>query len=261
LNNADIVTEELVEGGQTRLFVTFHSQDADPVGPIRSARPVDADLLSELSGGLFAFSGAAPGEIAPIEDHSGATLLSNDAGVSAFYREGSRSAPHNVFASTPSLYAAGAENGDHSPPPPAQFHFGASTGRAVNNVSFIMGERLDAAWHWNPSATLYERDQKGAADVTADGSRVSATNVLIMSVKIEGTGIFDTIGEEDPFVVVTGDHPCFLLRDGQLIEGRWSRPSFDKPTVFKDTKGNDLLFHPGRTWVELLPDSQQPSFQ
>ena len=49
-----------------------------------------------------------------------------------------------------------------------------------------MGERLDAAWHWNPSATLYERDQKGAADVTADGSRVSATNVLIMSVKIEG---------------------------------------------------------------------------
>ncbi|MEY2433402.1 MAG: hypothetical protein QOC92_3127, partial [Acidimicrobiaceae bacterium] len=107
----------------------------------------------------------------------------------------------------------------------------------------------------------YERDQKGEADVTAEGTRVSATNVLIMSVTIEGTGVFDTIGEEDPFVVVTGEHPCFLLRDGQLIEGRWSRPSFDKPTVFKDTKGNDLLFHPGRTWVELLPDSQQPSFQ
>src|SRR5262245_9182268 len=96
LNDADIVTEELVEGGQTRLFVTYQSRDADRVGPIRSARPVDADLLSQLGGGVFAYSGAAPGEIAPVEDHSGATLLSMDGGVGAFYRDRSRPAPHNV---------------------------------------------------------------------------------------------------------------------------------------------------------------------
>jgi len=84
INQADIVYEELVEGGLTRLFVTYQSHDAAVVGPIRSARPVDADLLDQLGGGIFAYSGAAPGEIAPAEDHSGATLLSMDAGVGAF---------------------------------------------------------------------------------------------------------------------------------------------------------------------------------
>src|SRR5436305_10233595 len=119
LNNADLVYEELVEGGQTRLFAVFQSQDADPVGPIRSARPVDADLLDQLGGGIFAYSGAAAGEIAPSEDHSGATLLSNDNGVSAFYRDRSRSAPHNVYSSTGELYQAGADVGNQSAAPPS----------------------------------------------------------------------------------------------------------------------------------------------
>ena len=261
LNNADIVWEELVEGGQTRLFATFHSQDADPVGPIRSARPVDADLLAGLGGGVFAYSGAAPGEIAPVEEHSGATLLSNDDGVPAFYRESTHFAPHNVFSSTSLLYAAGTEAGAPSTPPPPQFKYGNAAGRPVNNFSFVMGQYLNGAWHWNAAAGVYERDQNGQPDVLADDSRVSATNVLIMSVSIQGTGVYDVVGEEDPLPVVIGENPCWLLRDGQLIEGRWSRPSFDKPGVFKDSKGNDLLLHPGRTWVELLPDYQQPVFE
>jgi hypothetical protein len=260
LNNADIVYEELVEGGQSRLFVTFHSQDSDPVGPIRSARPVDADLLAQLGGGVFAYSGAAPGEIAPVEDHSGATLLSNDNGVPAFYREPSKSAPHNVFASTAALYTAGTDAGAPATSPPPQFKYGAATGAPVNNVHMVLGQRATAGWHWNATAGVYERDQNEAPDVLNDGARVSAADVLIMTVKIVGTGVFDVLGEEDPLPVVIGDNPCWLLRDGQMIEGHWSRPAVNKPTIFTDLKGKELRFHPGRTWVELLPDSSQPAF-
>jgi hypothetical protein len=262
LNQADIVYEELVEGGQTRLFTVFQSQDADPVGPIRSARPVDADLLDQLGGGLFAYSGAAPGEIAPVEDHSGATLLSNDAGVSAFYRDTSKAAPHNVYSSTAALYQAGADAGDHSAPPPQQFKYGDATGgRPVTNADMIMGLRATAAWHWNAATGAYERDQNGAPDTLDDGSPVTATDVLIQSVAIQGTGVFDSIGEEDPLVVVIGQGPCWLLRDGQLIEGTWSRPATTAPTTFTANGGGDLVLHPGRTWVELLPNTLQPNFQ
>ena len=261
LNFADIIWEELVEGGQTRLFATFHSQDVDPVGPIRSARPVDADLLAGLGGGVFAYSGAAPGEIAPVEEHSGATLLSNDNGVPAFYRDSSiHDAPHNVYSSTGALYGAGADAGAPNTPPPPQFKYGPGSGRPIVTVNFTMGERLHGAWHWNKASSVWERDQNDAQDVLADGARVTTNNVLIMTVRIEGTGVFDTIGEEDPLPVVLGENPCWLLRDGQVIEGRWKRPAIDKPAVFTDTKGNDLFFERGRTWVELLPDSQQPAF-
>jgi hypothetical protein len=261
LNDADIVTEELVEGGQTRLFVTYQSRDTDRVGPIRSARPVDADLLSQLGGGVFAYSGAAPGEIAPVEDHSGATLLSMDGGVGAFYRDRSRPAPHNVYASTTSLYDAGAAAGDHSAPPPPQFQFGPLVnGMPVTDAVVPMGERSSAAWHWNASTGVFDRDQNGAPDVVEDGSRVAADNVLLLSVGIEGTGVFDVTGAEDPLVVVIGEGPCWLLRDGQLIQGRWSRPSTNAPTTFTDATGAPMLLHPGRTWMELVQNSLLPTF-
>jgi hypothetical protein len=261
LNDADIVTEELVEGGLTRLFVTFQSRDADRVGPIRSARPVDADLLDQLGGGIFAYSGAAPGEIAPVEDHSGATLLSMDAGVGAFYRDRSRPAPHNVYASTASLYDAGAAAGDHSSPPPPLFGFGPVTsGAPVNNADVPMGERTSAAWHWNAATGAYERDQNGVPDRLEDGSGITADNVLMLSVGITGTGVFDVTGTEDPLVVVIGDGPCWLLRDGQLVQGHWTRPSTTSPTAFTDSTGAPMLLHPGRTWIELVPNAGVPSF-
>jgi hypothetical protein len=75
LNAADLVTEELVEGGLTRLLVTFQSRDAALVGPVRSVRPVDAPLLHELGGGLFGFSGGSAGVLAEVRRSSEATFL------------------------------------------------------------------------------------------------------------------------------------------------------------------------------------------
>ena len=261
LNYADLVYDVLVEGGQTRLFATFQSHDADVVGPIRSARPVDADLLRALGGGLFAYSGAAPGEIAPVEDHSNATLLSNDNGVSAFYRARGKRAPHNVYASTPDLYAAGADAGDHSAAPPQLVHYGpAAPGQPNSTADVPMGQFANAAWNWNPMMGQYERDQDGGPDTLDDGTRITADNVLIMSVAITGTGVYDVNRVEDPLPVVIGFGPCWLLRDGQLIEGTWSRESVTAPTQYKDKAGHDLVFHTGRTWVELQQNSLQPTF-
>jgi len=262
LNHADIVWEELVEGGQTRLFATFHSQDVDPVGPIRSARPVDADLLAGLGGGVFAYSGAAPGEIAPVQEHSGATLLSNDDGVPAFYRDSTNHvAPHNVFSSTNALWAAGADAGAPNTQPTPQFTYGPATGRPVTTVKYTMGRLMHGEWHWNAASSVYERDQNDTQDVLNDGSRVTTNNVFIMSVGIAGTGVYDVLGEEDPLPVVVGEGQCWLLRDGGMIDCKWSRPDVNKPPVVTDVAGHVLPFERGRTWVELLPNTEAPAFE
>jgi hypothetical protein len=118
LDAADVVTEELVEGGITRFFVTFQSHDSSLVGPVRSARPVDAALLRQLGGGLFAYAGAAQGEIAPVKAYSNAVLLSPDQAPGAYWRSASRPAPHNLYTSTARLYQAAARLGAHRGPPP-----------------------------------------------------------------------------------------------------------------------------------------------
>jgi hypothetical protein len=263
LDAADLVTEELVEGGLTRLMATFQSHDAAPVGPIRSVRPVDADLLDELNGGIFAFSGGAAGEIAPVRGHSGAVLIDNDAGGGGFTRSPDRKAPYNLYGSTPAFYAEGARAARRVPTaPPQLFQYGwaAPAGPAVGSVSMTWSIYRSSGWTWDPGSATYGRTQDGTVDDLADGSAVTATNVVIMSTPIRGTGIFDAAHKEDPFVVVTGQGQCWVMRDGVLLEGRWVRPSTYGPVKLVDTRGDPLTLTPGRTWIELFPAGLQPRF-
>ena len=260
LNNADIVTDILVEGGLTRLMATFQSQDASLIGPIRSARPVDADLLRELNGGIFAYSGADPREIAPSRAHSTALLVSNDNDPRWFWRDHSRAAPHNVMSSTALLYKAGRVLRPSLPKPPQLFQFSptAPAGTPVTTARLAFSSFSSVQWTW--SRGRYLRTQNGRPDVLADGARVNATNVVILSVSFYPTHIIDDAGNADPFVVVTGSGPAWVMRNGKLVKGRWVRPSYRVPMRLLDARGAVIPLAPGRTWLELQPRPNQPHF-
>lgn len=262
LNQADLVTDILVEGGLTRLLATFQSQDAALIGPIRSARPVDADLLRELAGGIFAYSGAAPGEIAPSIDHSTALLISNDHNPQWFWRSSAKAAPHNVFSSTALLYKAGRTLRPTLPTVPRLFRYSRSapaTSTPTGAVSLRFSPNSSSGWTWN--GTDYERTQNGVPDVLADGARVSTTNVVILSVTWRPTNIIDDAGNADPYVIVIGSGPAWVLRDGKMIAGHWVRTSYRVPMRLLDATGHVIDLHPGRTWLELQPQPYRPVFE
>lgn len=264
LNGADIVTEELVEGGLTRLFVTFQSADVSPVGPIRSARPVDADLLAELGGGIFAYSGAAAGEIAPSRAHSGAVLLSPENGNGGFYRVRNRAAPSNMYSSTAALYQEAARVKPGAlPAAPALFTYSptpSAGGAPGTHASIGFSQFSSAAWAWDPANNVYTRTQNGAPDNQADGAPVTAQDIVILSVGIGHTGIFDQARNEDPLVIVTGSGPAWVLRDGQVFKGTWQRDSYSVPMKLVGADGQVMPLHPGRTWMELQPNGMgQPT--
>ena len=260
VNDADLVFEELVEGGNSRLFAVYQSHDSPRIGPVRSARPVDADLLRALGGGIFAYSGAAAGEIAPVIDHSGAVLLSDERSSPGFARDHGRQAPYNLYVSTASLYTAAAPNHPRAAKPFFLFG-GPATGAPAREVDLPFALRISSNWQWNPGTGLYERTQNGLGDVLEGGSLITATDVVIMSVQISGTGIFDTVHEEDPFVHVIGSGPAWVLRGGRYVQGTWQRPTLDAPTELLGPAGAPLRLAPGRTWVELLPAAVQPQFK
>lgn len=260
LNKADIVTDILVEGGLTRLMATFQSQDASLIGPIRSARPVDADLLRELGGGIFAYSGADPREIAPSKAHSTALLIANDYLPMWFWRSSLHSAPHNVFSSTAKLYKAGRTYKPHMPAAPQLFTYSSAVpaSRAVGAVSLRFSPDTSSAWTWSHGS--YLRTQNGRPDVLLDGGRISATNIVIMSVTWHPTSIIDDAGNADPYVIVIGSGPAWVMRDGHLIVGHWVRPSYRVPVKLVDAAGNVIPLRPGRTWIELQPRPYSPVF-
>jgi hypothetical protein len=259
LNRADLVTDILVEGGLTRLMATFQSQDVTLIGPIRSARPVDADLLRQLNGGIFAYSGAAPGEIAPSKAHSNALLIANDNAPQWFWRSSSRAAPHNVFSSTSRLYQAGRASGRKLVAPPQLFTYGPTPAgaRAAKGVTLRFSPNTSSAWTWN--GTSYVRTQDGRPDMVADGSRVSTTNVVVLSVTWHSTNIIDDAGNADPYVVVIGSGPATVFRNGVAIAGHWVRPSYRVPMKILDAAGHPIPLQPGRTWLELQPRPYSPA--
>jgi hypothetical protein len=260
LNHADLVTDILVEGGLTRLMATFQSQDASVIGPVRSARPVDADLVRELGGGIFAYSGAAPGEIAPMINHGNALRIVDDGSGRIFYRDYSRPAPHNLMTSTARLYGAARQIDPHLGPPPQLFHYSSAAvaGPLVRWVRLAFSSYSVCGWSWTGSN--YVRSQNGAADRLADGSRVNTTNVVILSVTWSPTHIIDAAGNADPYVHVIGSGQAWVMRDGRLIVGHWTRPSYRVPMRLTDASGHVIALRPGRTWLELQPQPFRPQF-
>ncbi|HWW44990.1 MAG TPA: DUF3048 domain-containing protein, partial [Acidimicrobiia bacterium] len=225
LNAADVVTEELVEGGLTRFFATYQSQDAPLVGPVRSGRLVDADLLRELGGGIFAYSGAAAGELAVIRASSGALLLSPDAGDAGFHRDLSRPAPSNLFTATPDLYRAGLARSPSLTAPPPLFTFDPRppAGGPGSSVAVTFSGAANAVWSWSAATGSYSRVEDGSAHLLADGQQVTATDVVIMSVGVRPSGFVDVGRNPVPAVIVIGSGPCWVLRDGIVEQGRWQR--------------------------------------
>lgn len=254
LERADVVFEELVEGGVTRFLAVFHSHDADPLGPVRSVRPVDPEIVTPL-GGLFAYSGGAPKfqamiRRAPVKD------VGADAFPEAYRRDRSRPAPNNLFTRTPLLYT----RADGESPPPRWFDFRrpgepfSGTGlEPVGRMVVSMGQRTSVAWDWDQSAGLWRRTTNGTPHVLAGGGQYGADNVLLQFVPYRATDDLDVGNNHVPTAEVTGSGDVIALSAGHMVRGRWRKPSVASVTDYEDLDGRPIRLAPGRTWVMLVP--------
>lgn len=258
INDADVVVEELVEGGLTRLMAIFQCGKAGEVGPIRSARISDADLLALLHGSVLGYSGANSRDMPPIYAHSGAALISYDAKPQYFHLSSSRIAPHNVFSSTRTLLNAGLALKPNLKAPKPLFTYGAIDPLAhrVHKI-YMSWPAASALWTWSKGSWL--RTQGGRADLLADGSQVSATNVVILNVNIASTGLHDVLGAPSPLDVTTGSNTAWVLRNGAMVKGKWTRKTRNDEFSLTDAQGHTIALAPGRTWIELLPTPRKPS--
>ena len=248
INQADIVFVEEVEGGLTRLAAVFHSQGADVVGPVRSMRTGDFDLLSQFNGPLFANSGGNRGARGAL---AGSTLV--DVGVNAqsgsYYRESSRRAPHNLFTNAFNLWVVGGDlerAGTPSPifqfRPPSQAL--PTEARPVSGVTIDYGStRVD--YSWNGSG--WERSQDGQPTVDVDGVRVAPTTVVVQFVNY-GASSADAASPE---AVTLGSGQAWVLTAGHQVPVTWSRANPSDQTDFKLPSGSEVPILAGKIWIEL----------
>jgi hypothetical protein len=246
LNQADIVFEENVEM-LTRFAAVFHTTDSDPVGPIRSGRRQDVDLLESFNAPLFAWSGGNA-EVTKLIRASTMVDLShsaaNDAG--GYRRESSRSAPHNLIADTSKLWTLAPEG---AAPPQAQFAYRAAdeaipaTARETAGIKLSM-DGVRVLWEWSSEFSRFLRSQDDKPHVDVDDVRINAANVVVLYVQYSKSGY-------SPVAKTIGSGEAWVFTAGKLFQGTWERDDAGKPFTLKDTAGNEIKLTPGNTWVQL----------
>jgi hypothetical protein len=261
IDQADVVYEEVVEGGITRFLAVFQSQDADVVGPVRSVRETDADVVRPI-GGLFAYSGGIAPFVSLI-DSSGVTDVGAVDDGSAYYRSSLRAAPDNLYTSTAVLRERSPANAG---PPPALFDYvdahqafvepGATR---VSKVTVEMSSAATVTWSYNPSSVQWLRSMNGVAQDVAEGTSlapgppIAFTNVIVQMVPYQNTGYVDPAGNPVPDANVVGSGPAVILSGGKLVHATWSKPSPSSITTYRASDGSPIRLLRGQTWVMLAP--------
>lgn len=260
INHADLIFEETVEGGLTRLFTVFQCDNAPVIGPVRSARTTDSDLIQLFKKAIFGFSGANSRVNARINSTPGAVPLSYDANGGLYYRNNSRPAPHNVYTSTSRLVQAGLARNKtlHAPPPLFVYDKHTSAKTVVHSIALRWSGFASAAWSWNGKA--WSRSQNGSPDVLVGGHRLSVDNVVVMRIKTRFLGLRDVLGNASPDDVITGQGQVYVFRNGRLIRGHWKHKSASSSLKLFNSSGRQIRLAPGHTWVELLPGGASFSF-
>ncbi|MCP3991021.1 MAG: DUF4214 domain-containing protein [Actinomycetia bacterium] len=250
LERADLVYEEMVEGQLTRLVAVFHSKIPDVVGPVRSVRTTDIDLLDQFNTPLLAASGANSGVLAAV---AAADLVNVNALVAggAYFRDNRRSAPHNMYTRPVQLYAAGDGQGGGKPPQIFQYRTpgtGPTGGVASSGVSINFGS-ANIDFTWSEQERGWRRSQNGSAHVTASGKQLAPANVVVLEVPY-GVSHIDA---NSPEALTVGSGTAHIFTGGQRITATWSRSQSSDVIKIKDGNSNEIPLTRGQTFIELAP--------
>ena len=245
VNQADVVYEEIVNGGITRLLAVFNSQVPPKIGPVRSVRPTDTQIVWPI-GGIFAYSGGAAYAVQSISS-APVKLVDESSAGTAMFRDPTRYAPHNLYGVGAGLFAF---KGTPTPPHPLfTYRQGGLSmpSSVVASVTVPFPSIYPVTWTWNSATGSWDRTLFGAPDITGTGVRESPKNVIVMSVNY-----VNGIGTMSSYANLQGSGSVTVFTDGREVHGVWSRASQSDPIAYRTTSGTIIPLTPGQTWVELL---------
>ena len=251
---ADVVYVEEVEGGLTRLAAVFSTSYPKAVGPVRSARISDIQLLRQYGSVGLVYSGSQRAMVAPLE-RSDLTLLSLDAGSRGFRRAADRPAPYNVIADLGVLRQRAGDG--VSTPTAVGYRFGPAPtgGRAASSATVRWpAARLRATWSSAQRRWLVAMGDRPSR--TPGGRQLGPTTLVVQRVDVVASPYRDVNRNVTPDSRTVGSGTALVLRDGRVYDARWARPSDAAPTSYT-IGGRPAVFAAGQVWVALVGASRE----
>ncbi len=244
LDRADIVFEEQIEDQATRFAVLFHSDIPDQLGPpIRSARSSDVDILANLGHPILVDSGSNAGVRAEFQQAEAEGLLTRvtDRSVDPFFRVDGRRAPVDLAADTGGVFEAA---GEQTVEPTAIFDYG-DTFDGVDSPGVRLNARDVVEMVWDDGLGQYRRFQAGAPSMVSDDAQMTTDNIVVLETNYQAS----TIDRDSVEALTVGSGIAWVLRDGEITTGTWTRDLPSSPYALVDEADDPIELEAGRTWV------------
>jgi hypothetical protein len=260
LNKADIVFVEMVEFGLTRLVAVWQSQPVDQAGPVRSVRPMDADITAPLAG-IFCFSGGQLPFVNAVKD-TGQYMASETTeqadNLGSFSRLSSRGAPHNVIVDVALLQSQHTDLKAPKPmlsmvafDPATESYEVASTEAGEETISFRI-KYPQAESGWKAEGSYFVRSQDGDQHIDAASDEIiRATNVVVLQTKTDNSFKDPKYGPI-PRTVMIDSGMAWVFSNGKRVKGTWTKASQPAPIQLFDEAGTPIKLAIGNTWIELM---------
>ncbi|MDF9714719.1 DUF3048 domain-containing protein [Nocardioides sp. ChNu-153] len=248
LGSADLVVEELVEGGTTRLAAFFHTELPDEVGPVRSMRASDIGIVP-TDDTTVVTSGAAQRTITRLRD-AGVGFVEEEGAPAGFSRSDARRIPYNLFADLTEV--VGTPSDGERPDDYLAWGDGAAWagGAPATEVDVRFSGSHTTSWELDGDAYAVVDGNAG------EGDDFRADTVVALEVDVVDAGYLDPAGNPVPESVLEGTGTATVFHAGRAVEATWSKASAAAPLRLLGADGAELAVPAGHTWIELVPATE-----
>ncbi len=265
LNDAYLLYEIIIEGGESRIMALFKGADTEKIGPVRSARHYFLDYALE-NDAMYVHFGWSPLAQSQIKQYSVNNLngVTNDGVI--FWREGNKNSYHNAFTSIEKILSR-AEKKEYRKlsTDKGVFKYSAEevtlgTGAKANNIKLKYSGLQYVEYKYNETTKLYERYQRGQAHKDRFTDEIfTAKNIIVCYIN---NGLLDdpeNKGRQDLFNI--GQGQGLYITNGEYANITWKKTSKTSKTQYYDYNGNEIILNDGRTWVQIIPKGNKAEIE
>ena len=258
LEDAFAVYEIKVEGIASRMMALFLDADTKKVGPVRSSRHYFLDYALEHDA-IYAHCGYSPqaaNDIVKLDVDNLNEFNSNNGAT--FFRDRSKYAPHNLYASIPELSAYASGRGYASETEKDRvFKYKENDedvdGNAVTEISLPYHSSYVVSYKYNAEEKVYERFVNGQPHISESSGKVlTAKNILAYQVACYS---IDSVGRQNLENLGSGEG--YYFTNGKSVPIIWSKNSRNGKTEYKTEAGETLILNPGNVFVHIIPASEE----
>jgi hypothetical protein len=257
MENASIIYEAEAEGGITRFMAVYGPNDANMIGPVRSARTYFVDWALELKS-FYAHCGGSADGLALIQQTGLKNLDQFKVGNSAYWREvENKASEHTLYTNTSKLrdvaksYDWNVSTSDFEP-----YRFKKDNKESQRPESQIItvpfsGGLYSTTWTYSQENNDYYRSMAGSPHKDrVSGNQLTAKNIIVQ--EIPRNLITNSAGVTLWQLDTVGEGKALIFIDGQKIEAKWKKSQRGSRTKFYDPENNEVEFNPGQTWIQVV---------